>query len=86
MKMEDVFNAPVPITEDVSVDQKLVSLFFHMAYPNKEEALELIEQVIHETFDKNYNPDLGYFENLMIINTKSSQALLQKAIEKGIEL
>lgn len=86
MKMEDIFNTPIPISEDVSIDQYLVSLFFYMAYPNREEALELVEHAISETFNENYNPELGYFENLMIINIKSSQALLQKAIEKGIEL
>lgn len=80
-----IFENLVPITDEVSVDPRFISLLSALAIPNQFEFIAIVDRLTDEAFDEVYSSRKSEEENEKVVGIRYFQKLWNLLLEKGID-
>lgn len=73
----------IPITEEVSIDNHLISILSALAIPNPFEFIPIVDRLTDEAFNEVYSSKKSYEENEKAVEIRYFQKLWNLLLEKG---
>ena len=78
-----IFDNPVPITDEVSIDPHFISFLSSLVIPNIFDFVAVVEKLTDEAFDEVYSSKKSYEENEKEVGIRYFQKLWNLILEKG---
>lgn len=78
-----IFDNPVPITNEVSIDPHFISFLSSLVIPNPFEFIAVVDKLTDEAFDEVYSSKKSYEENEKEVGIRYFQKLWNFILEKG---
>ena len=78
-----IFDNPVPITDEVSIDPQFISFLSSLVIPNLFDFVAVVDKLTDEAFDEVYSSKKSYEENEKEVGIRYFQKLWNLILEKG---
>ena len=78
-----IFDNPVPITDEVSIDPHFISVLSSLVIPNLFDFVAVVDKLTDEAFDEVYSSKKSYEENEKEVGIRYFQKLWNLILEKG---
>lgn len=78
-----IFDNPVPITDEVSIDPHFISFLSSLVIPNLFDFVAVVDKLTDEAFDEVYSSKKSYEENEKEVGIRYFQKLWNLILEKG---
>lgn len=78
-----IFDNPVPITDEVSIDPNFISFLSSLVIPNLFDFVAVVDKLTDEAFDEVYSSKKSYEENEKEVGIRYFQKLWNLILEKG---
>ena len=78
-----IFDNPVPITDEVSIDPNFISFLSSLVIPNLFDFVAVVDKLTDEDFDEVYSSKKSYEENEKEVGIRYFQKLWNLILEKG---
>ena len=78
-----IFDNPVPITDEVSIDPHFISFLSSLVIPSLFDFVAVVDKLTDEAFDEVYSSKKSYEENEKEVGIRYFQKLWNLILEKG---